>query len=145
MPDFPDFTSAIDILSQSQALLSPAEWAVMAGTDINMWAGGANIEPWGTLLFSYAVPAGKTLYVFSAEFSLCAYTLSERDLQTLGMAMITANGGNGYWAHFGGNGGGLASNRIPLAIPGGSLLQYTVFNASAHYTIMRAMLAGYLV
>lgn len=135
----PDFSpTAVDVV------LRP-EWAAKEGTDKTLVLTGG-LAGYGTdINLSYAVPAGKTLYITEAGFLFNAQAAADGELNQMGH-MLGGDLTTGiYPIIVGGNGGGSIALAKPITIPGGHTFYMLVASRANHACYGAVVMAGYEV
>ena len=135
---YPDFEGS------KSKLYTVAEWAAKEGTDKN-WLIADAVTAYGEYVSTtYNVPAGKTLYITHASFSIYAIAAADADNNSIAYAQIQdTTAGVVEWSQ-GGNGGGYASFTKPIVIEAGHQFYCSVINYSNHNCCIGLMVAGYI-
>lgn len=136
---YPDFTGP-----KVGVYLQPA-WAAKEGTDKNFQGSSVN-EAWtnGPNIL-YTVPAGKTLYLITLSFLICANAEADADKNQIGIAYVYNVTTATPLVDIGGNGGGFCSLNKPIVITGGQEVQIAAINKANHAVDIQVSAQGYEV
>ena len=129
MTDLPDWTTAIDILSQAIGIELLPVWAATQGIDKEIQAIGSNVAPAGSINASYTVPAGKNFYITDISYRSYATLFASADLPQI--CQLQINVGT-VRVDMGGNGGGAISLAKPIKVAAGITVYAYVINCSNH-------------
>lgn len=140
-----DVTIDIDIDAQSVGVYLQADWAALQGTDKTFTCYDYD-TPWGGGgLVTYGVPAGKTLFITSANCSVRPKTAEDFDHFFNAMMLVGWQSPETWLATLGGIGGCSASFPKPLVIEGGKTLLVYVYNFANLLASVRGAAYGYEV
>lgn len=126
-----DYTSPVDIFTQSVGLSLQPEWASRTGTD-KVFYFSADCSADFYNYHRYTVPAAKTLYVVHFTTSSYALNLIDRDYPQTLVARVQNLTLGSIYCMAGGDTGLSVVFPQPLVIPGGDQVEFAIFNRSAH-------------
>jgi len=123
---YPDFEG-----DKSGLYLKP-EWSAKEARDKNFGLTMANKASGEYVAGSYAVPAGKTLYITGLSFSINGTEAEDRDNNQVGEAVLLLFAGLLTRAILGGNGGGGIALSKPIVFEAEDVMYILLYNYANH-------------
>lgn len=133
----------IKIAAQTVGVYLQPEWAALQGVDKNFRAASSSVLAGGGISATYTVPAGKTLYITQAGFSINAVASANADHNQIGDMSLRDQTSGIDKMTAGGNGGAFASFPRPLIIPASKVMKLIANNFSDHTCSLEVQCHGY--
>ncbi len=134
-----------DYEGDKRGLYLQPQWAALRGTDKSFRKSGAALIWGNSVVETYAVPAGKTLYITDIAGAGYASGVGDAELNQIIRVYVAELLGLGIIFDMGGNGGVTHSFAKPIVVRGGYTAQFSVSNFSNHGMIVQVFASGYEV